>query len=107
VWKKGGRISDLRFEIADFSAIWFIATAGCIRVCRILHVLLPSDAEIQRRFGGFIFQESIASASGFGYSYLDNYGLIRPSGGFMEWTTPAFEEVCLNCEINSYASAKL
>ncbi|MBZ5688903.1 MAG: pyrroloquinoline quinone precursor peptide PqqA [Acidobacteriia bacterium] len=25
----------------------------------------------------------------------------------MEWTTPAFEEVCLNCEINSYASAKL
>jgi coenzyme PQQ precursor peptide PqqA len=25
----------------------------------------------------------------------------------MEWTDPAFEEVCLNCEINSYASAKL
>jgi coenzyme PQQ precursor peptide PqqA len=25
----------------------------------------------------------------------------------MEWTTPQFEEVCLNCEINSYASAKL
>jgi len=25
----------------------------------------------------------------------------------MEWKTPAFEEVCLNCEINSYASAKL
>ncbi|MGA2857245.1 MAG: pyrroloquinoline quinone precursor peptide PqqA [Candidatus Sulfotelmatobacter sp.] len=25
----------------------------------------------------------------------------------MEWTAPAFEEVCLNCEINSYASAKL
>jgi coenzyme PQQ precursor peptide PqqA len=29
------------------------------------------------------------------------------SGGIMEWTAPAFEEVCLNCEINSYASAKL
>jgi coenzyme PQQ precursor peptide PqqA len=29
-------------------------------------------------------------------------------GGFiMQWTAPAFEEVCLNCEINSYASAKL
>jgi coenzyme PQQ precursor peptide PqqA len=28
-------------------------------------------------------------------------------GGIMEWTAPAFEEVCLNCEINSYASAKL
>jgi len=25
----------------------------------------------------------------------------------MEWTVPAFEEVCLNCEINSYASPKL
>jgi coenzyme PQQ precursor peptide PqqA len=25
----------------------------------------------------------------------------------MEWTAPAFEEVCLNCEINSYASAAL
>jgi coenzyme PQQ precursor peptide PqqA len=30
------------------------------------------------------------------------------SGVFiMQWTAPAFEEVCLNCEINSYASAKL
>jgi coenzyme PQQ precursor peptide PqqA len=28
-------------------------------------------------------------------------------GIIMEWTAPAFEEVCLNCEINSYASAKL
>jgi len=25
----------------------------------------------------------------------------------MEWTAPAFEEICLNCEINSYASAAL
>jgi coenzyme PQQ precursor peptide PqqA len=25
----------------------------------------------------------------------------------MEWTTPEFEEVALNCEINSYASAAL
>jgi len=28
-------------------------------------------------------------------------------GETMEWTAPAFEEVCLNCEINSYASAQL
>jgi len=28
-------------------------------------------------------------------------------GEIMEWRAPAFEEVCLNCEINSYASAKL
>jgi coenzyme PQQ precursor peptide PqqA len=28
-------------------------------------------------------------------------------GEAMTWTTPAFEEVCLNCEINSYASAQL
>jgi coenzyme PQQ precursor peptide PqqA len=25
----------------------------------------------------------------------------------MEWTTPQFEEVSLNCEINSYANAEL
>ncbi|MBV8477152.1 MAG: pyrroloquinoline quinone precursor peptide PqqA [Acidobacteria bacterium] len=26
---------------------------------------------------------------------------------FMEWTTPAFEEIQLCCEINSYVSAQL
>jgi coenzyme PQQ precursor peptide PqqA len=31
----------------------------------------------------------------------------RYLGEIMEWKAPAFEEVCLNCEINSYASAKL
>jgi len=25
----------------------------------------------------------------------------------MEWTTPQFEEIGLNCEINSYASAQM
>jgi len=25
----------------------------------------------------------------------------------MQWTTPEFEEIALNCEINSYASATL
>jgi len=25
----------------------------------------------------------------------------------MEWTTPQFEEISLNCEINSYASAQM
>ncbi|MBZ5571683.1 MAG: pyrroloquinoline quinone precursor peptide PqqA [Acidobacteriia bacterium] len=25
----------------------------------------------------------------------------------MEWTTPQFEEISLNCEINSYASAAM
>jgi coenzyme PQQ precursor peptide PqqA len=25
----------------------------------------------------------------------------------MEWTTPQFDEVSLNCEINSYASAEM
>jgi coenzyme PQQ precursor peptide PqqA len=35
-------------------------------------------------------------------SYRERY-----LGEIMEWTAPAFEEVCLNCEINSYASAAL
>jgi len=25
----------------------------------------------------------------------------------MEWTTPQFEEIALNCEINSYVSATM
>jgi len=25
----------------------------------------------------------------------------------MEWTTPSFEEISLNCEISSYANAEL
>ncbi|PYX37937.1 MAG: pyrroloquinoline quinone precursor peptide PqqA [Acidobacteria bacterium] len=25
----------------------------------------------------------------------------------MEWTTPQFEEITLNCEINSYVNAQL
>jgi coenzyme PQQ precursor peptide PqqA len=43
------------------------------------------------------------------YSLVTHFtALIGAAGGInMEWTTPAFEEVCLNCEINSYASAKL
>jgi len=35
------------------------------------------------------------------------HGPYWTAGGIMEWTAPAFEEVCLNCEINSYASATL
>jgi coenzyme PQQ precursor peptide PqqA len=27
--------------------------------------------------------------------------------GTMEWTTPQFEQISLNCEINSYANAEL
>jgi coenzyme PQQ precursor peptide PqqA len=36
--------------------------------------------------------------------FVENY-LERSS--IVEWTTPKFEEVCLNCEINSYASAAM
>jgi len=44
-----------------------------------------------------------------GYT-LETLGILmpKPMGEIvMQWTAPAFEEVCLNCEINSYASAKL
>jgi coenzyme PQQ precursor peptide PqqA len=41
---------------------------------------------------------------GIGSGYLAG---AKHWGLSMEWTAPAFEEVCLNCEINSYASAKL
>jgi len=39
---------------------------------------------------------------------IQHHGSTEPLGEtLMQWTAPAFEEVCLNCEINSYASAKL
>lgn len=45
-----------------------------------------------------------------GYTY-ENFGILMLNEFLgeitMQWTAPAFEEVCLNCEINSYASAKL
>lgn len=31
----------------------------------------------------------------------------EPKERTMEWTSPKFEEICLNCEINSYANAEL
>jgi len=37
---------------------------------------------------------------------IDRCGTEEEETG-MQWTTPQFEEVCLNCEINSYAQAKL
>jgi coenzyme PQQ precursor peptide PqqA len=43
-----------------------------------------------------------------GWDNLVKRSSFWTAGGLiMEWTAPVFEEVCLNCEINSYASAKL
>jgi coenzyme PQQ precursor peptide PqqA len=39
--------------------------------------------------------------------FFNNWPVWPELGEIMEWTAPAFEEVCLNCEINSYASAQL
>lgn len=50
------------------------------------------------------------------WRFLGYYSKVRaslgtPRGGSggpeMEWTTPSFEEISLNCEISSYASAEL
>lgn len=35
------------------------------------------------------------------------YHMFALSEGSMEWTKPGFEEICLNCEISSYANAEL
>jgi coenzyme PQQ precursor peptide PqqA len=51
---------------------------------------------------------AVASVGRFDYSYgAASANLLKRLGDIMDWTTPAFEEVCLNCEINSYASAQL
>jgi hypothetical protein len=33
--------------------------------------------------------------------------LIGKGAPLMEWTTPQHEEICLNCEVSSYANAEL
>jgi len=40
-------------------------------------------------------------------AYYEGSHLIRGKEKPMEWTSPEFEEISLNCEINSYASAEL
>jgi coenzyme PQQ precursor peptide PqqA len=49
---------------------------------------------------------------GRGLGYASETFAVQPRNDLlgeiiMQWTAPAFEEICLNCEINSYASAKL
>ncbi len=50
---------------------------------------------------------ALACAREFDYSLMLTRPIRLELGEIMEWTAPAFEEVCLNCEINSYASAQL
>jgi coenzyme PQQ precursor peptide PqqA len=38
---------------------------------------------------------------------LQPYSVRERKERTMEWTSPQFEEICLNCEINSYANAEL
>ncbi|MBB5317123.1 pyrroloquinoline quinone precursor peptide PqqA [Tunturibacter empetritectus] len=50
----------------------------------------------------------IARISGIDYTHLSNTHsplevIMQPSS----WTTPEFEEISLNCEINSYAPVEL
>lgn len=72
------------------------------RILQISKALLNEHCYVH--FG----RESIDLGRQVGYAYRTLAGYLPSSGDIvMQWTAPAFEEVCLNCEINSYASAKL
>jgi coenzyme PQQ precursor peptide PqqA len=65
-------------------------------------------AKRKERVGHFIFQPGYCVGGKSWIFFCQTiHGPNGPNGGIMEWTAPAFEEICLNCEINSYASAKL
>lgn len=68
-----------------------------------------SDATIGIGFAALFFVMDVALAPRFWDTFSQTFTVLRGPLGVtkMEWTAPAFEEVCLNCEINSYASAKL
>lgn len=64
-------------------------------------------ARTGEKFARFIFQAWRCFVAEARLSFDHIHGPFWAAGGIMTWTAPAFEEVCLNCEINSYASAKL
>jgi coenzyme PQQ precursor peptide PqqA len=66
-------------------------------------------AKCTERIGHFIFQLGYCVRGKNWIFFCQTiHGSEWAAGGIiMEWTAPSFEEVCLNCEINSYASAKL
>jgi coenzyme PQQ precursor peptide PqqA len=80
----------------------------CARICKRSHKPLGNRALAIARFS---FYNPLDSATPGGIKSSN----VRVSKARkyiwgemnMQWTAPAFEEVCLNCEINSYVSAKL
>jgi coenzyme PQQ precursor peptide PqqA len=75
------------------------------KLCRQINA--AGDANTREGFAGFILRRSVDLRMELGYSRFTFTVRLRTAGGIMTWTAPAFQEVCLNCEINSYASAKL
>jgi coenzyme PQQ precursor peptide PqqA len=74
--------------------------------------LIPAQRLASGRKFFLVFRGSLIDfgrALGYATSTFAGLAALRFPGGYivMQWTAPAFEEVCLNCEINSYASAKL
>lgn len=70
-------------------------------------LMVASDAKSSQGFAGLILRQNVDLRQDLGYSRFTFTVHWWTAGGTMTWTAPAFEEVCLNCEINSYASAKL
>jgi coenzyme PQQ precursor peptide PqqA len=69
----------------------------------------PSSDSGAAGFDISVFDISVDLRADVGYPNVNTLGQAaeKECGEIMEWTAPAFEEICLNCEINSYASAKL
>jgi coenzyme PQQ precursor peptide PqqA len=74
-------------------------------------ISIPFNHFVESNFFTWFIESCIDFSRGLGYAsgtFADLNAELFPGGYIvMQWTAPAFEEVCLNCEINSYASAKL
>ena len=77
----------------------YLATCICLRA----KALRGAGGAAEISWGRIDFRVRVSYANGT-FAVQPRYDLL---GDTMQWTAPAFEEVCLNCEINSYASAKL
>jgi coenzyme PQQ precursor peptide PqqA len=78
--------------------------------CNLLPIGLISEGVQAAGFALYIYEGVLISSRGSAMLTKRSRsarGTIELGELLMQWTAPAFEEVCLNCEINSYASAKL
>ncbi len=99
-----GKLGDSRSHLAG-ACSW--RSLGCAKACRA--GCWGAKAASSRRFDGLIFSAGLLiwRERWVRIGERSRRKALSDWRMTMQWTAPVFVEVCLNCEINSYVSAKL